>query len=319
MLPLRRKPLTRSIALQRNWFPRARRNSFLVELVRCACISEGPGSRGGGGSLQLGDVYHAHRPDCAADRSRSAQALRRNRARRSLAHRGTGRARPRRDAVRKRGFHDVGQARSRCGRGRCGSTARCAIRTRCTWRCWSRCGGGRTSSTSCISISTIIRSRCSRASRRRSSRRCTAGSICPSISRCSTRSRPCRWSRSRTRSGGRCRRRDWVGTVHHGLPEKLLTPHAGQAVLSRVPRPHLAGEARRSRDPHRRACGIPLKIAAKVDRGRPRLLRGRDPSAARAAARRVHRRDQRSARSRNSSAARSRCWCRSIGPSRSAW
>ena len=47
-------------------------------------------------------------------------------------------------------------------------------------------------STCCTSISTTIRSRCFRGSRRRSSRRCMAGSICRNISRCSTPSRTLR-------------------------------------------------------------------------------------------------------------------------------
>ena len=43
----------------------------------------------------------------------------------------------------------------------------------------------------------------------------------------------------------------WIRTIHHGLPERLLMPQSGQAVLFRVPRPHRAGEARRYRDPRR--------------------------------------------------------------------
>ena len=75
-----------------------------------------------------------------------------------------------------------------------------------------------TISTSCTSISTTIRSRCSRARRRHSLPRCMAGSICPSISRCSTRSRPCRWFRFRMRSGGRCRRRAGSARSITGCP-----------------------------------------------------------------------------------------------------
>ena len=48
---------------------------------------------------------------------------------------------------------------------------------------------GRRSSTSCTFTSTTIRSRCSRASPRRFSLPCTAGSTCRSISWCSGRSR----------------------------------------------------------------------------------------------------------------------------------
>ena len=137
---------------------------------------------------------------------------------------------------------------------------------RCTWRCWSGCGSAPTSSTSCISISTTIRSRCSRASRRRSSPRCTAGSTCPSTSRCSTPSRARRWSRSPTRSGARCRRRNWIKTIHHGLPEKLLAPKpvkpAYLAFLGRIAPEKRVDRAIRIAE----QCGIPLKIAAKVDR-----------------------------------------------------
>ena len=102
------------------------------------------------------------------------------------------------------------------------------------------------SSICCTFISTIIRSRCSRASRRRSSRRCTAGSICPSTSRCSTRFRPCRWSRSPIRSGGRCRRRAGSGPSITACRRSCSTPQPVKPSLLRVSRPHRAGEARRS-------------------------------------------------------------------------
>ena len=46
---------------------------------------------------------------------------------------------------------------------------------------------------------------------------------------------------------------NWVRTVHHGLPEKLLDAEAGQAVLFRLSRPHRAGKGHRSRHPHRRS------------------------------------------------------------------
>ncbi len=58
----------------------------------------------------------------------------------------------------------------------------------------------------------------------------------------------------------------YVGTVLHGLPETLLTPQAG-------PKDYLAflGRIAPEKGPDKairiaRACGIPLKIAAKVDR-----------------------------------------------------
>ncbi len=58
----------------------------------------------------------------------------------------------------------------------------------------------------------------------------------------------------------------WVRTVHHGLPEKLLAPQPAKpsyfAFLGRI-----APEKRVDRAIHvAEHCGIPLKIAAKVDR-----------------------------------------------------
>lgn len=59
---------------------------------------------------------------------------------------------------------------------------------------------------------------------------------------------------------------NWVGTVYHGLPEKLLTPRPGTpgylAVLGRIAPEK--GVDRAIRIAIR--CGMPLKIAAKVDR-----------------------------------------------------
>src|SRR6185312_9461396 len=58
----------------------------------------------------------------------------------------------------------------------------------------------------------------------------------------------------------------WVRTIHHGLPEKLLVPRKIKpeyfAFLGRI-----APEKGCDRAIHiARACGVPLKIAAKVDR-----------------------------------------------------
>lgn len=58
----------------------------------------------------------------------------------------------------------------------------------------------------------------------------------------------------------------WVGTVHHGAPEQLLTPTGRRpeylAFLGRIsPEKGLPNAIRVARK-----CGIPLKIAAKVDR-----------------------------------------------------
>ena len=59
---------------------------------------------------------------------------------------------------------------------------------------------------------------------------------------------------------------NWVRTVHHGLPEKLLAPQPAKpsyfAFLGRI-----APEKRVDRAIHvAEHCGIPLKIAAKIDR-----------------------------------------------------
>jgi glycosyltransferase involved in cell wall biosynthesis len=59
---------------------------------------------------------------------------------------------------------------------------------------------------------------------------------------------------------------NWVGTVYHGLPEKLLTPQpvepAYLAFLGRIAPEKSVDRAIRIAE----RCGIPLKIAAKVDR-----------------------------------------------------
>src|SRR3954447_10080583 len=60
---------------------------------------------------------------------------------------------------------------------------------------------------------------------------------------------------------------NWIRTIHHGLPENLLTPRAIRpgylAVLGRIAPEKGVGRAIRIA----LQCGIPLKIAAKVDRG----------------------------------------------------
>src|SRR5205807_4229559 len=59
---------------------------------------------------------------------------------------------------------------------------------------------------------------------------------------------------------------NWVRTIHHGLPENLLTPQPVQpsylAVLGRIAPEKGVDRAIRIAT----RCGIPLKIAAKVDR-----------------------------------------------------
>jgi glycosyltransferase involved in cell wall biosynthesis len=59
----------------------------------------------------------------------------------------------------------------------------------------------------------------------------------------------------------------WVRTIHHGVPEKLLTPRSISpsylAVLGRIAPEKGVDQAIKIAI----RCGIPLKIAAKVDRG----------------------------------------------------
>ena len=59
---------------------------------------------------------------------------------------------------------------------------------------------------------------------------------------------------------------NWVRTIHHGLPEKLLTPQPVKpgylAVLGRIAPEKGVDRAIKIAT----RCGIPLKIAAKVDR-----------------------------------------------------
>ena len=62
--------------------------------------------------------------------------------------------------------------------------------------------------------------------------------------------------------------------VHHGLPENLLTPQAGQAAyfafLGRIAPEKRVDRAIRIA----RACGMPLEDRGQGRQGRPRLLRG---------------------------------------------
>ena len=110
----------------------------------------------------------------------------------------------------------------------------------------------------------------------------------------------------------------WLRTVYHGLPEKLLTPRPGQpsylAVLGRIAPEK--GVDRAIRIAIR--CGIPLKIAAKVDRAdqdyydeciRPMMDHPLVEFIGEISDR----------RSRTSSAAPSGCWCRLPGLNLSVW
>ena len=71
----------------------------------------------------------------------------------------------------------------------------------------------------------------------------------------------------------------WVRTIHHGLPEQLLTPKPVKPQLSRLPRPHRAREGRRPRDPHRAALRHAAQDRRQGRQGRPRLFRRADPAA----------------------------------------
>ena len=78
--------------------------------------------------------------------------------------------------------------------------------------------------------------------------------------------RTCRWSRSPTRSAQPLPGRELAGDRLPRAARRSVAAAPAPRRLPRVPRPHLAGEARRPRDRDRaRGCGMPLKIAAKVD------------------------------------------------------
>ena len=86
---------------------------------------------------------------------------------------------------------------------------------------------------------------------------------------------------------------NWVRTIHHGLPEKLLTPQPVTpgylAVLGRIAPEK--GVDRAIRIAIR--CGIPLKIAAKVDRADQEYYDEVIRPLMRPSAGRIYRRDQR--------------------------
>ena len=156
-------------------------------------------------------------------------------------------------------------------------------------------------------------------SRRRSSPRCTAGSTCRSTSRCSTRSRSVPVVSISDAQRAPVPQARWVTTVHHGLPASLLAPQPVKpgylAFLGRIAPEKAVDRAIR----HRR----PLRAAAQDRRqggpGRRDYFERRHPSAARAAGRRVHRRDRRRAEVRLSQRRPCAARSRSTGPSRSAW
>ena len=123
----------------------------------------------------------------------------------------------------------------------------------------------------------------------------------------------------RMRSGGRCRRRTGCARSITACRQSLLTPQPVEAQLSRLPRPHRAGEGGRPRDPHRAALRHAAEDRRQGRSRRPRLFRRRDPAAARRARRRVYRRDRRRREIGLPQRRHRRCWCRSTGRSRSAW
>ena len=101
-------------------------------------------------------------------------------------------------------------------------------------------------------------------------------------------------------------RANWHGTVYHGLPRDLLPLHAARARrLPRVPRAHLAREARRPRDRDR------ARASACRSRSRPRSTASTRTTSRRQIkplldqpGDRVHRRDRRAPRRTTSSATR---------------
>ena len=96
-------------------------------------------------------------------------------------------------------------------------------------------------------------------------------------------------------------------------------PASRQTELFRIPRPHRAGKGHRSRHPDCAALRRAAQSRRQGRQGRPGLFRRANQAADDLGQRRIYRRDQRPARSRNSSAARSRYSFRSTGRSRSAW
>ncbi len=112
--------------------------------------------------------FDAYRTSRAVDRGHPAEALWRHRAGGVLADGRADRARPRGDAVCQRRFGDVGPARSgmaaRVAARRRGARSQCAAHD----DAGARLPSAPPISTSCTFISTIIRSRCSPGSRRRS-------------------------------------------------------------------------------------------------------------------------------------------------------
>ena len=85
---------------------------------------------------------------------------------------------------------------------------------------------------------------------------------------------------------------NWVRTIYHGLPEQLLTPQpVSQQYLAFLGR--IGPEKRVDRAIWiAQQCGVPLKIAAKIDKVDRDYFEEFDPSAHQRAGCRVHRRNQ---------------------------
>ena len=113
---------------------------------------------------------------------------------------------------------------------------------------------------------------------------------------------------------------NFVANILHGLPIDLHRPTIHRrggyvAFLGRI-----APEKRPDRAiAIARALGIPLKIAAKVDRVDEAYFRDDDRAAAGRPRRRIHRRDQRATEDAVSWARRTHCCFQSTGPSHLAW
>ena len=112
---------------------------------------------------------------------------------------------------------------------------------------------------------------------------------------------------------------NWIKTIHHGLPERLLMPQTAKpsyfAFLGRI----APEKRRRHRDPHRRALRHQTQDRGENRPRRPGLLRRADQTADEQS--RTWNTSARSTtmKNRHSSAVRSHSWCRSIGQSRLAW
>ena len=193
-----------------------------------------------------------------------------------------------------------------------------------TWprisRCCTKCGAAPGSSTSCISTSTCCTFPSSSIRRTR-----TVTTLHGRLDLTDLERRYGRWPQFGLVSISDHQRTplpfvNWLATVPHGLPHRQLrVSRAAAAGLSRVHRPHLAGEAPRRRDLDRAPRRHPAEDRREGRCGRSRLLRDAHRTAPRPSVDRLHRRDRRRRRSRNFSVTRARCCSRSTGRSRSGW